>query len=232
MIIVDDFEEILNKEKLGPKVTEKLAGNTPKSALLFYKFFKKDLEYKILNLGDSSMAYFRRAKDLAKKWNLDFEDFKKRFSYNAFVNVYNKPVYKFNNNQNVIIYWGAAIKCLQTFEGEKEQNYLEIIGEERLKGKFQKLTYLEIHNNIRKRHNNECFQPITNKELSNVIESDILSLNPLGVIITNQSKDTTQIRHVLLSYGLKPTNYFFMKPLKEFLPYERFLTIWKQPKHL
>ncbi|MBU4242422.1 MAG: hypothetical protein KKF52_04265 [Nanoarchaeota archaeon] len=232
MIIVDNFEEILIKEKLGSKVTEKLAGNTPKSALLFYNFFKQDLEYKVLNLGDSSKAYFRRAEELAKEWNLDFESFKKTFSYNAFVNVYNKPVYEFNNNQDVIMYWGAAMKCLQTFEGDREQNYLDIIEEERIKGLFQKLTDLEVHDNIRKRHRNECFKPITDKELCNVIENDFLSLNSKGVIITNQSKDTAQIRRILFSYNLKPLNYFFIKPLEEFLPYERFLTIWRQPKHL
>lgn len=232
MIIVDEFDDILRDENIGPKVTEKLAGNTPKPALLFYKFFEDNLEYKVLNLGDSSEAYFKRAEKLAEKFGIDFEDFRQHFSYQPNVNVCKSPVHEFNTGQDAIIYWGAAMKCLQSFEGPREKAYLDIINEERLKGRFNKLSDLEVHNNIRKRHNQECFCPITDDELKKVITDDILSLGPDGVILTNHDKDTAQIRNVLLTSGLKPFDYCFIRPLDDFKAYERFLTVWRTTETL
>ncbi|MFH1637452.1 MAG: hypothetical protein ABIB71_03440 [Candidatus Woesearchaeota archaeon] len=226
MEIAGDFEEILLNEKIGCKIVEKLAGNTPKPALMFYQYFKEKLDYKILNLGDSSEAYFERAETFADCWNLDPEGFADRVPYFSNVNVYRSKVSDFAQELDAIVYWGAAAKCLQAFDDEREKKYLECIGQEREKGKKLGLGAVEIHENIRKHSREEWFVPITDDELKKVFMDDISALKQGGVIITNHAKDTGQIREVLSGLGLKATDYFLEKPFG-LIEYERNLTVWR-----
>ncbi len=229
---VANFGQVILEERLGPRVIEKLAGNTPKSALFFYQHHDQKLLYKVLNLGNSAEEYFNRAQEICGSLGIDFRSFKKRVNYIELVNIYHEPIYDYDKFVDSIVYWGAATKCLQTFEGDREQHYLDIISQERKKGIEKELTELEVHKNIRRRHQKETFRPIKDRELAHIIEQDLLALNDEGKILTNPRKDTQQVRKMMRKFGLVPRNYFFKQADFAILPYEHFVTVWHPPKPL
>ena len=212
MKIVSDFSEIILEEGIGNKIVEKLAGNTPKPALLFYRHFQDGLDYRILNFGPSSEAYHDRAAVLASQWGLDFRQFGSMIAYTPFVNICKSSVSEFASGLDGIVYWGAAAKCIQAFDDDKGLKYLSVIEQEREKGKELNLAAKEVHDNIRAQCRDEWFRPITDVELENVFRDDVASLKSSGVILTNHSKDTEQIKSILSGIGLKAAEYFFEKP--------------------
>ncbi len=225
---IGSFQDIIITENIGPKVIEKLSGNTPKSALFFYEIFNDQLQYQILNLSDASKVFFQRAQIRAKRLGLDFNQFCQQIQYHPKINVFTIPVSNFVQKANAIMYWGAASHCLQAFSKKKEQQYLRIIEEEHKRGKRKKLTKEKIHDNILDRHRRETFAPITDQELEKIIQDDLSVLSYNGIIISNHYKDTPQFRKIMEGLGLKATNYIFVQPDRDILEYERCITIWQR----
>ncbi len=225
MIKVKNLADIIKYENIGHNVVEKLAGNTPKPALNFFQYYKRRLKYLVLNLGDSSEAYFDRAYDLAN--GLDLGLFKNSVKYVPFVNVYRDSVRKFTKHADAIIYWGAATKCLQAFDEKQELAYLKIVENERNIGLKHRLDAVTIHKNIRKAiRKQKLFREITYKELVKIFKDDLMVLKLNGVMLTNSKKDTKQVKRALKSLGLKSIQYYITEP-KSFLEYERHITVWR-----
>jgi len=83
IVVRPDLTAILTKE-IGPKsglvVVEKLAGTTPKSAIMFLLAYP-NIRYRVFNLADSSAVYFERAEELCPEFGIDFGWFRDRVEY-------------------------------------------------------------------------------------------------------------------------------------------------------
>lgn len=226
--IRSDLTEILKKE-IGPRsdlvVVEKLAGTTPKAAILFLLAYP-GTKYRIFNLADSSVVYFERAKKLCEAFGINFEWFRDRVEYNAGVNLVKTKLSEKLNGEKVdaIVYWGAALKCMEPFKGDREDEYLKKFEAET--ARFVK-DHEGRHRAMRDFHRQHTQTGLDPNELLAVLADDINCLKDDGRIITNFKKDFTRIRRLMAELGMYPFNYRFTDP-DFFKDYEKAVTIWRK----
>ena len=228
IVVRPDLTAILTKE-IGPKsglvVVEKLAGTTPKSAIMFLLAYP-NIRYRVFNLADSSAVYFERAEELCPEFGIDFGWFRDRVEYSAGVNLFRTKLSEALGEERVdaIVYWGAAMKCLEPFRGDGEEKYLERFKIET--ARFGK-DHEGRHRAMREFHRQHTQAGLTIDELFGILADDINCLKEGGRIITNFKKDFTRIRRLMAGLGMCSSNYKFSYPnfLKDF---EKAVTVWKR----
>ncbi len=223
-----ELTDILKKE-IGPRanlaVVEKLAGTTPKAAAMFL-LAHPNVRYRIFNLADSSVVYFERAEELCSEFGIDFEWFKDRVEYNAGMNLFRTKLSEVLGGEkaDVIIYWGAALKCLEPFKDGREEKYLERFEVETARcGKDHEGR----HRAMREFHRQYTQAGLSIDELKDVLADDVSCLKNGGRLLTNFTNDFMRIRPLIVGMGMRFSNYKFSYP-DFFRDYEMAITVWRR----
>jgi hypothetical protein len=225
------FEHILKDlyQKNPLTVVEKLAGNNPKSSSLFFKSFGSRLYYQAINLIEQTETYDERASNYAQILRFSIKQFKKSVKYVGGVNIVNTKLSSIVNETDVIIYWGGAMNCIRTFEGESENTYKKIVEDEYSMKDGRH--YLEINSAIRRRMRKEI--PQTKKilgfqQLEEIIIDDLSCLTENGIFITNAKYDFYTIKGIMEGKGFKWNDYLLEDLGVGLQPYETKITVWKK----
>jgi hypothetical protein len=226
--VYPDLASILTKE-IGPRtslvVVEKLAGTTPKSAIAFLLVYPHT-RYRIFNLADSSERYFERAEELCPQFGIDFEWFRYRVEYNAGVNLFKTKLSEVLSGESadVIVYWGPALICLNSFWGDKEKKYLKIFEKEK---RHHPDDPEKRHEAMREFYSQHTQTGLAIDELADILADDTSCLKDNGRLLTNFGKDFERISSLMASLKMRPSNYKFVDP-DFFRDYEKIITVWRK----
>lgn len=226
--VCPDLADILKMEigaKKGLVVVEKLAGAMPKAAIAFLRAYP-NVKYTVFNLADSSDRFFEEAEKFCRELGLSLDLFRARIRYVAGVNLVKTKLSEVLGDAtkvDVIIYWGAALRCLEPFEGKKEQEYLKIFEEEKQR---HGIDYFERHLAVRRRHEQSTRTGLSDEALFEVLANDVGCLSSDGILVTNYEMSFEKIRLIMGALGMKFKNYEFSWSFTG--DYERKITVWRK----